>query len=166
MHFGAILCKTEHFLTKTHKKELFLSTFLMPPAEIVRSGQIHLNYAASFWGVLYNDIDDLKDKIMVCQKVKRPMLCTECLRRQVGNTFEIILPVFAENRIGWYNWCLVAGRTQTYMHWDSEEGTPAPKIWQHDIFHPDGKLYDANEIDLIRNFKFDTNKMPMPFSLS
>jgi hypothetical protein len=105
----------------------------------------------------YGDVNDLKGKIAVCQKFKRPMLCTECLRRQVGNTFEVILPVFAKKKTGWYNWGLVAGRTQTYMHWGSKKGAPVPEIWQHDIFHPDGKPYDADEMDLIRNFTFDVN---------
>jgi hypothetical protein len=105
----------------------------------------------------YGDVNDLKSKITVCQEFKRPMLCTECLRRQVGNTFEVILPVFASEKTGWYNWGLVAGRTQTYMHWGSKKGAPVPEIWQHDVFHPDGKPYDADEVDLIRNFTFDVN---------
>jgi hypothetical protein len=82
------------------------------------------------------------------------VICTECLRRQVGNTFEAFLPIFSENQIGWYNWGLVAGRTQTYMPWGSKKGDPMPKVWQHDIFYPDGKPYDWKEIKLIQNFKF------------
>jgi len=27
-----------------------------------------------------------------------------------------------------------------------------PEVWQHDIFHPDGKPYDPAEIELIRGF--------------
>lgn len=121
---------------------------------------MELSDIISFHG--YNDITVLKVQIKSCQKYPRPILCTECLRRQVGNTFQIFLPVFSENFIGWYNWGLVAGRTQTYMHWGSKKGDPMPKIWQHDIFYPDGKPFDAEELDLIRNFEFDTSKIPMP----
>jgi len=34
-------------------------------------------------------------------------------------TFEAILPIFAEKRIGAFCWGLVAGRTQTIYPWDS-----------------------------------------------
>jgi len=102
----------------------------------------------------YDSPKAVEAKITVCRKLERPILCTEWLRRQVGNDFSTILPLFAEQKVGWYHWGLVAGRTQTYMHWGSKKGTPAPKIWQHDLFHPDGSSYDPNEIDIIRNFAF------------
>jgi len=93
--------------------------------------------------------------IKACKKHRRPAICTEWLRRQAGNTFAAILPLFAQHEVGWYNWGLVAGRTQTYMHWGSRKGAPVPKTWQHDIFHPDGKPYDPKEIELIRGFGFE-----------
>jgi len=102
----------------------------------------------------YDDVDGVKSKIKICQSFGRPLICTEWLRRQVGNTFAIILPVFVENQVGWYNWGLVAGKTQTYMHWGSKEGDTMPMVWQHDVFHPDGKAYDQKEIELIRKFEF------------
>ena len=48
----------------------------------------------------------------------------------------------------WYNWGLVAGRTQTYLDWRREMNTPDNKTWQHDIFHADGSPYDQAEIKL------------------
>jgi len=63
----------------------------------------------------YGSAEDLKRVIAICGKYKRPMLCTEWLKRQSGNTFQTFLPVFSRNHIGWYHWGLVAGRTQTYM---------------------------------------------------
>jgi hypothetical protein len=113
---------------------------------------MELSDIVSFHG--YDSPGGLRDKIGTCNKFSRPVICTECLRRQVGNTFEAFLPIFSENRIGWYNWGLVAGRTQTYMHWGSKKGDPMPKIWQHDIFHPDGRPYNRTEIELIQNFRF------------
>jgi len=107
----------------------------------------------------YDDPGGLKSKINICNEYNRPVICTECLIRRNGNTFENFLPIFAENNIGWYNWGLVAGRTQTYMHWTSKKGDPVPEIWQHDIFHPDGKPYIPEEIELIKNYKFTNRKV-------
>lgn len=88
--------------------------------------------------------------IHLCQAYRRPMLCTEWLLRQGGNTFEATLPIFAGERIGWYHWGLVAGKTQTYMPWGSKPGDPVPAVWQHDVFHPDGAPYRREEIELLR----------------
>jgi hypothetical protein len=67
-----------------------------------------------------------------------------------------MLPIFAKHHIGWYHWGLVAGRTQTYLSWESKPGDPDPEIWQHDFMHPDGTAYDAGEILLIKQFEFGT----------
>ncbi|MCC2686919.1 MAG: cellulase family glycosylhydrolase [Paenibacillaceae bacterium] len=87
-----------------------------------------------------------------CRRLDRPALCTECLHRQSGSTLIAVLPLFAQENIGWYVWGLVQGRTQTWLHWSSKEGFPPPAIWQHDLFHPDGTPYDAAEIDLIKSW--------------
>jgi len=100
----------------------------------------------------YDEPNGVKSKIEYCQTYGRPLICTEFLCRQLGNTFAAILPIFAEYQVGWYNWGLVAGRTQTYMPWGSKEGDAMPKVWQHDIFHPNGEPYDPEEIELIRKF--------------
>jgi hypothetical protein len=113
---------------------------------------MELSDVVSFHG--YDDVEGIRNKLKICEEYGRPIICTECLRRQVGNTFAAILPVFAERSVGWYNWGLVAGRTQTYMHWGSKKGDPMPKVWQHDIFYSDGRPYDVKEIELIRKFKF------------
>lgn len=102
----------------------------------------------------YDPPSGLDAKIRSLLPHGRPMLCTECLRRQVGSTFQAILPLFSQHRIGWYNWGLVAGRTQTFMHWGSKPGDPMPEVWQHDVFHPDGRPYDPKEIELIKSFTF------------
>ena len=64
------------------------------------------------------------------------------------------LPIFAKNKVSWYQWGLVAGETQTYMHWGSKKGDPEPDIWQHDVFHKDGKPYDPKELGLVKQFEF------------
>jgi hypothetical protein len=112
---------------------------------------MELSDIVSFHG--YGPPKDMTAIIEICRKVGRPVVCTEWLRRQVGCTFAAILPIFAKYDVGWYNWGLVAGRTQTYMSWGSKEGDPMPRVWQHDMFHPDGAPYDPAEINLIRHWQ-------------
>jgi hypothetical protein len=102
----------------------------------------------------YKDIEDLKSRIAACRKFNRPIVNTEWLRRQVGNTFEQVIPVFKENKIGWYHWGLVQGKTQTWLHWSSSKEEPRDKPWQHDMFFPSHKAYDPQEIEMVRAFKF------------
>ncbi len=102
----------------------------------------------------YDAPQAVEAKIRRLKKLGRPLICTEWLRRQVGNDFRRILPLFAEHQIGWYNWGLVAGRTQTYMPWGSKEGDPEPELWQHDVFRADGRAFDVEEIRLIHSFAF------------
>ncbi|HDY65321.1 MAG TPA: hypothetical protein ENH84_03690, partial [Phycisphaerae bacterium] len=113
---------------------------------------MELSDVVSFHG--YDGPEGIDAKIKICRQYGRPIICTEWLRRQVGNTFASILPIFAENRVGGYHWGLVAGKTQTYMHWGSKKGSPMPKVWQHDVFHSDGKPYDAKEMQLLKAFSF------------
>jgi hypothetical protein len=102
----------------------------------------------------YGDPQDVAATIEVCHSYGRPLICTEWLRRQAGNTFAAVLPLFRQHKIGWYHWGLVAGKTQTYMPWGSQPGDPIPDLWQHDVFHPDGRPYDADEIELVREFTY------------
>ena len=113
---------------------------------------LELSDIVSFHG--YDEPARVEEKIKHCQTTGRPVMCTEWLRRQARNTFESTLPLFSEHKIGWYHWGLVAGRTQTYMHWGSERGAPVPRIWQHDVFHEDGTPYDAREMELVGSFQF------------
>ena len=113
---------------------------------------MELSDVVSFHG--YDGPEGIDTKIKICRQYGRPIICTEWLRRQVGNTFASILPIFAENRVGGYHCGLVAGKMQTYMNWGSKKGSPMPKVWQHDVFHSDGKPYDAKEIQLLKAFSF------------
>ncbi len=97
-------------------------------------------------GVMTQTLDDLA-------QYGRPVVCTEYLARSMSSTFQDILPVLADRRIGAYNWGWVDGKTQTKYPWSSwtdvVPGEPDP--WFHDVLHPDGTPYDATEIDLIRS---------------
>jgi hypothetical protein len=99
----------------------------------------------------YDKLPGLKNMIAICREYGRPILCTEWLHRQSGNTVEAILPMFQAQRIGCYNWGLVFGRTQTYMPWGSKPQDPVPALWQHDLFHADGRPFREEELDVIRN---------------
>ncbi len=100
----------------------------------------------------YDPPEGVKAKIEFLKKFKRPILCTEFLRRQVGNTFAALLPLFAQHKVSWYFWGLVAGKTQTYLDWSSKPNDPPPKVWQHDLLHPDGTPFDPSEIELLRQW--------------
>ena len=100
----------------------------------------------------YEPAGSVRTLVADLQQYGRPVLCTEYMARSVGSTFQTILPIFDEENIGAYNWGLVTGRTQTIYTWlswltmDPADADP----WFHDIFHPDGAPYDAEEIALIR----------------
>ena len=83
---------------------------------------------------------------------QRPILCTEWLARPMGSTVEGILPLAKKRNVGAYNWGFVAGKTQTYLPWDSWEDpyTAPPKTWFHDLLQPDGQGYRGSEIQAIR----------------
>ena len=85
----------------------------------------------------------------------RPILCTEWLARPFGNTIEAILPFYERYHIGWYVWGLCAvGPAQYQFPWDWPMGSPPPEKWFHCLLYPDGTPYSAEEILLIRDFRY------------
>ena len=116
---------------------------LFGAVQTISERMIELSDVISFHS--YERPENVTRELEVLQR-GRPSLCTEWLKRQDDNTFEKILPIFRANNIGWYHWGLVAGRTQTYMPWGSKRGDPEPPIWQHDVFHSDGRPYDFDEL--------------------
>ena len=83
----------------------------------------------------------------------RPILCTEYMARPNGSTFQGILPIAKRYHVGAINWGLVAGKSQTYLPWDSWKHPYTdrqPKVWFHEIFRTDGTPYRAQETDFIR----------------
>jgi hypothetical protein len=87
------------------------------------------------------------------KKHNRPVICTEFMARSVGSTFDALLPMAKEERIGMVNWGFVAGKTQTYLPWDSWQHPyvrEQPPVWFHEVLRPDGTPYRQAEADLIR----------------
>ena len=107
----------------------------------------------------YEPPERVAEVIRICERAGRPVVCTEWLCRQRGNTFQAILPVFKQHNVGWYQWGMVAGKTQTYMPWGSKPNSPKPAVWQHDLLQSDGTPYDPKELELIRSLPLqDTGK--------
>jgi hypothetical protein len=49
----------------------------------------------------------------------RPIISTEFMARPLGSTFDTILPIAKKHYVAAINWGVVAGKTQTYLPWDS-----------------------------------------------
>ena len=87
------------------------------------------------------------------KKNNRPVICTEFMARSVGSTFDTILPIAKEESVGAINWGFVAGKTQTYLPWESWQHPyvlEQPPVWFHEVLHPDGTPYRQAEVSLIR----------------
>ncbi len=100
----------------------------------------------------YGSPGEVRRLVADLKQYGRPLFCTEYMARTTGNTFQSILPFYAEEDVAAYNWGLVSGRTQTIYEWfswftmDPSDADP----WFHDIFHEDGTPYDVDEVELIR----------------
>jgi hypothetical protein len=91
--------------------------------------------------------------IWLKQRYNRPVICTEYMARGNGSTFDGSLPVAKKYHVGAINWGLVAGKTQTYLPWDSWQRPYVemqPTIWFHEVFKQDDTPYRQREVDLIR----------------
>jgi hypothetical protein len=113
--------------------------------------QIALSDVISFHG--YVNPEEFEQRIGWLERYRRPILCTEYLARGFGSTFQGALPIMKAHRVAAINWGLVAGKTQTWLPWDSW-GHPyvdrEPPVWHHEIFRTDGTPYDKQETDFIR----------------
>ncbi len=114
--------------------------------------QIEMSDVISFHN--YSAPDDFEKHVRELQGYHRPILCTEYMARGVKSTFQGILPVAKKYKVAAINWGLVAGKTQTWLPWDSWEkpyvGGREPAVWHHEVFHTDGRPYRKEEVDFIR----------------
>jgi hypothetical protein len=97
--------------------------------------------------------EEFEQRIDQLRQFHRPLICTEYMARGAGSTFDTILPIAKKNHVAAINWGFVAGKTQTYLPWDSWQRPyvlQQPTVWFHDVFHPDGKPYRERETELIR----------------
>jgi Cellulase (glycosyl hydrolase family 5) len=101
----------------------------------------------------YSWPEDFEAHIKALEKLNRPVVCTEYMARSAGSTFDTVLPIAKQHHVGAINWGLVAGKTQTYLPWESWDHpyiTTEPPIWFHEVFRGDGKPYREREAQLIR----------------
>ena len=113
--------------------------------------QIEMSDVISFHS--YDKPEDFEMRILWLQPYHRPILCTEYMARGNGSTFQGSLPIAKKYHVAAINWGLVAGKTQTYLPWDSWQHPYTdrePAIWFHEIFRTDGIPYRQEEAEFIR----------------
>lgn len=100
----------------------------------------------------YNGPEEHQSVIDSLRKYNRPLVCTEYMARRNNSLFTNIMPILKKENVGAINWGLVAGKSNTKYAWDEPipDGSEPP-LWFHEIFHPDGKPYKQEEVDLIRS---------------
>jgi Cellulase (glycosyl hydrolase family 5) len=101
----------------------------------------------------YDWPEKFTERIKELQAYRRPLICTEYMARGAGSTFDGSLPIAKKYNVAAINWGLVAGKTQTYLPWDSWQRPYVllqPTIWFHEVFRNDGTPYRAHEVMLIR----------------
>jgi hypothetical protein len=118
----------------------------------IQKTQIENSEVISFHS--YGPAEDFEKRVQWLEQYHRPILCTEYMARPLGSTFQAILPIAKKHNVGAYNWGLVAGKTQTYLPWDSWEHPYTdhqPSLWFHDVFRTTGMPYSREETDFIRS---------------
>jgi hypothetical protein len=101
----------------------------------------------------YSWPEDFEQRIQWLEKYHRPLFCTEYMARPMGSTFDAILPIAKKHHAAAINWGLVAGKTQTYLPWDSWQKPyvlEQPAVWFHEVFRGDGTPYREREVEIIR----------------
>jgi hypothetical protein len=113
--------------------------------------QLALSDVISFHN--YDWPEGFEARIKELLPLHRPLICTEYMARGAGSTFDGSLPIAKSYKVAAINWGLVAGKTQTYLPWDSWQRPYVliqPTIWFHEVFRNDETPYRQHEVDLIR----------------
>jgi hypothetical protein len=101
----------------------------------------------------YSWPESFRREVTWLRRFNRPVVCTEYMARAAGSTFDAILPIAKQEKVGAINWGFVVGKTQTNLPWESWNHPyvhEQPLVWFHDVLHPDGTPYRQAEVDLIR----------------
>ena len=101
----------------------------------------------------YDSGPEFEKRIQWLQRYRRPILCTEYMARGNGSTFQGSLPIAKRYHVAAINWGFVAGKTQTYLPWDSWQKPYVdrePSIWFHEVFRNDGRPYIPEEVEFIK----------------
>ncbi|WP_247231884.1 cellulase family glycosylhydrolase [Telluribacter sp. SYSU D00476] len=102
----------------------------------------------------YADVESFERVIKELKAQGRPLICTEFMARGADSKFQTHLPVAKKYDVGMINWGFVAGKTQTYIPWDSWQNPYVngrePSVWFHEILKQDGTPVDEEEITAIK----------------
>lgn len=123
------------------------------PSKIGAMSKIQLEQSDVISFHSYDPPKEFAAEVKWLQQYGRPILCTEYMARPRGSTFESILPVAKEMHVAAINWGFVAGKSQTYLPWDSWQHPYVdhqPPVWFHDIFKEDGSAYKPDETAFIK----------------
>jgi hypothetical protein len=123
------------------------------PAKESRMTKIQLGESDVITFHSYDWPEGFEARILSLKPLGRPLICTEYMARGNGSTFDTSLPLAKKYNVGAINWGLVAGKTQTYLPWDSWERPYVliqPAVWFHEVFKQDDTPYRQHEVDLIR----------------
>jgi len=123
------------------------------PAKMTRVAKIQLEESDVITFHNYGWPEEFEARVKELQPLHRPIICTEYMARGAGSTFDTILPLAKQLNVGAINWGLVAGKTQTYLPWDSWQKPyvlSQPTVWFHEVFRNDGTPYRKHETELIQ----------------
>ena len=96
---------------------------------------------------------EFEKRIQSLQRYNRPILAPNIWRAGTRARFEGSMPIAKKYNVAMINWGLVAGKTQTYLPWDSWQKPYTdrePAIWFHEVFRTDGSPYKPEEVEFIR----------------
>jgi hypothetical protein len=87
-------------------------------------------------------------------RLGRPLLCTEWMARPLGSRIDDQLALFAEKRVGAWQWGLVKGLSQTHIPWPalmeaSRDYDANGDEWFHDLLREDGEPWSRREMQII-----------------
>lgn len=117
----------------------------------VQKIQIELSDVISFHS--YGKPEEFEKRVQWLQQYHRPILCTEFLARELGSTFETILPIAKKYNVAAFSWGFVAGKTETFLPhstWQQPISEGKPEVWHQDIFTDTGTPFSQKEVDFIR----------------
>jgi cellulase (glycosyl hydrolase family 5) len=123
------------------------------PAKLGPGAKIQLTLSDVISFHNYDKAEEFEKRVVWLEQYHRPILCTEYMARGNGSTFQGSLPVAKKHNVAAINWGLVAGKTQTYLPWDSWQHPYVdrePAVWFHEIFRGNGEAYSKDEVVLIR----------------
>jgi hypothetical protein len=105
----------------------------------------------------YSPAKQVEIAVQMFQRFGRPIVCQEYLARNYGNTFETVMPILKENKVGAINWGLINNKCNFHLPWGHKYGDPEPEVWFHDILRNDGTPYSEAECEFIRSMTADKN---------